>query len=184
MNAKTISKVDRYSTTPVYQQIVSDILSRISQEEWSIGDKLPSENELAEEYDASRVTVRQALAKLEVDGLIDKQRGRGAFLKATPRRVVQELFLPQIGVHHESDTKSEHPKFSITTQANAQVYRNLELEAGTPLVYLERLFTRKKKVIGINRAWFPLSLVPGMAEEGLIGNSITTTLQERYILSR
>ena len=105
MGSKLVQKVDRYSPMPVYQQIVSDMISRISQEEWAIGDKLPSENELSEEYDASRVTIRQALAKLEADGLIDKQRGRGAFLKANPRRVVQELYLPQIGVQRETNVK-------------------------------------------------------------------------------
>lgn len=180
MNSKTVQKIDRYSPMPVYQQIASDIISRISQEEWNIGDKLPSENELSEEYDASRVTIRQALAKLEADGLIDKQRGRGAFLRANPRRVVQELYLPQIGVQHETDAKSERPKLSIVTQANAQIYSNLAIAPGTPLVYLERLFTRRKKVVGINRAWFPLEMVPRMADQDLIENSITKTLQQRY----
>lgn len=180
MNAKTEQKVDRYSPMPVYQQIANDIITRINQAEWGIGDKLPSENELSEEYDASRVTIRQALAKLESDGLIDKQRGRGAFLKSNPRRLVQELYLPQIGIQHQSDTKSERPKFSIVTHASAQVYNSLGLDPGTPLVYLERLFTRKRRAIGVNRAWFPLSMVPDMADEGLIDNSITGTLQERY----
>ena len=79
MKAKIIRKIDRSSPMPVYQQIANDIVTRISQDEWSIGGKLPSENELSLEYEASRVTIRQALAKLEADGLIDKQRGRGAF---------------------------------------------------------------------------------------------------------
>lgn len=180
MNSKVVQKVDRYSPMPVYQQIASDIIARISQEEWNIGDRLPSENELSEEYDASRVTVRQALAKLEADGLIEKQRGRGAFLKANPRRVVQELYLPQIGVQHETNTKPGKPKISIVTQVNPQVYSNLAVAPGTPLVYLERLFLCKKRIVGMNRAWFPMEMVPGMAEQGLVGNSITKTLQQRY----
>lgn len=180
MDSKLVQKVDRYSPMPVYQQIVSDMISRISQEEWTVGDKLPSENELSEEYDASRVTIRQALAKLEADGLIDKQRGRGAFLKANPRRVVQELYLPQIGVHRETDVKPGAPSLTVVTQGNSQVCSNLAVAHGAPLVYLERPFLCGKRVVGLNRAWFPLELVPGMAEEGLVCNSITKTLQQRY----
>ena len=180
MNAKKVQKVDRYSPMPVYQQIANDIISRITQEEWAIGDKLPSENELSEEYDASRVTVRQALAKLEADGLIDKQRVRGAFLKANPHRTMLELYLPQVGVHHTSTTKSEQAKISVVTHANPPIYSHLKVEQGTPLVYLERLFTKKQHTIGVNRAWFPLHLVPDMEKDGLIDGSITKTLQERY----
>ena len=34
--------------------------------------------------------------------------------------------------------------------------------------------------MGINRAWFPQALVPGMADQELVENSITKTLQQRY----
>lgn len=180
MKSKVVEKIDRYSPMPVYQQIANDMIARIAQEEWIIGGKLPSESELSVEYGASRVTVRQALAKLEADGLIDKQRGRGAFLKANRRRNVLDLFLPQIGVTHQSDVVSTEAKISIITSASAQVVSNLAVAPGTPLVYVERFFVRKKKVVGINRAWFPLSIVPGMANEGLVENSLTKTLQQRY----
>lgn len=183
MGSKLVQKVDRYSPMPVYQQIVSDMISRISQEEWAVGDKLPSENELSEEYDASRVTIRQALAKLEADGLIDKQRGRGAFLKANPRRVVQELYLPQIGVHRETNVKAGKSSITVVTQANPQVYHTLKIAHGSPLVYLERPFLCNKKVVGLNCAWFPMNMVPQMAEEGLVDNSITKTLQQRYAVA-
>lgn len=180
MKSKIVEKIDRYSPMPVYQQIANDMIARIAQEEWIIGGKLPSESELSEEYGASRVTVRQALAKLEADGLIDKQRGRGAFLKANRRRNILDLFLPQIGITHQSDIVSTEAKINIITSASAQVVTNLGVAPGTPLVYVERFFVRKKKIVGINRAWFPLNIVPGMSDEGLLDNSLTKTLQERY----
>lgn len=180
MKSKIVEKIDRYSPMPVYQQIANDMIARIAQEEWIIGGKLPSESELSEEYGTSRVTVRQALAKLEADGLIDKQRGRGAFLKANRRRNILDLFLPQIGITHQSDIVSTEAKINIITSASAQVVTNLGVAPGTPLVYVERFFVRKKKIVGINRAWFPLNIVPGMSDEGLLDNSLTKTLQERY----
>lgn len=180
MNVVTSPRIDRYSPMPVYQQIANDIILRISQEEWLIGEKIPSESELVKEYGASRVTVRQALSKLENDGLIDKQRGRGAFLKSNPRRSVQELFLPQVGVQHKSENTTSHVVFSVVSEASSQVYSSLSLEPGSKLIYLERDFVRKGKIVGINRAWFPYSLLAGLENEGLINGSVTTTLQERY----
>lgn len=180
MGVINVQKIDRYSPMPVYQQIANDLLLRISQEEWNIGDKIPSESELSEEYAASRVTVRQALAKLEADGLIDKQRGRGAFLKANPRKRVQELFLPQAGVKRSSENMSKDIKILVVQKANMQVYNALNLEPGAMLVYLERNFVRHGKIVGINRAWFPYALVSDMEKEGLINDSVTTTLQNRY----
>lgn len=180
MKSNTIKKVDRHSPIPVYQQIASDIVSRISLEEWGIGDKLPSENDLTAEYEASRVTVRQALAQLEKDGFVDRQRGRGAFVKSNPVVVIQDLYLPQIGSKTQSDVTSSDIKLSLVTDANSQVLTRLNLEPGTPLVYLERLFKSKRRTIGINRAWFPADKVPRMAEMPLINSSITDTLQQRY----
>lgn len=180
MSVVTSSRIDRYSPIPVYQQIANDIILRISQEEWLIGNRIPSESELVKEYGASRVTVRQALSKLETDGLIEKQRGRGAFLKASPSRSVQELFLPQVGVRHQSENTADNILISVVSEASAQVYSSLSLEPGSKLIYLERNFLRKGKIVGINHAWFPYYLLEGLENEGLINDSVTTTLQQRY----
>lgn len=180
MKPMSIRRIDRSSPMPVYQQIVNDIIARIYQEEWIAGQKLPSEKELSDEYGASRVTIRQALAKLETDGIIDKQRGRGTYLKDNPRLVVQELYLPQAGVRHHSDNTPIDTKISVLYTASADVYSFLNLEMDTKLIYLERTFLRKGKIVGINRAWFPFSRFPDMAEKPLVNNSISETLQNRY----
>ena len=133
MKTSTNHKVDRHASMPVYQQIASDILARISQEEWCIGDKLPSEGELSEEYSASRVTIRQALAKLESEGLIDKQRGKGTFVKSNPGIVIQDLFIPQVGIKKKSDIVAADIKLSVTTSVSAQILNHLAIEPGTPV---------------------------------------------------
>ncbi len=47
---------------------------------WYPGDKLPSENDLAEEYGVSRLTIRTALHKLSALGLLETQNGEGTYV--------------------------------------------------------------------------------------------------------
>ena len=52
------------------------------------GDKLPAERELCEHYQVSRITVRRALQMLADQGLIERQPGRGTFVRSSqPRKV-------------------------------------------------------------------------------------------------
>jgi GntR family transcriptional regulator of arabinose operon len=65
---------------PLYMQIYTELKERIESGEWSYGAMLPSEHELCDVYGVSRGTVRQVLAKLEGEGLIRRERGKGTFI--------------------------------------------------------------------------------------------------------
>jgi DNA-binding FadR family transcriptional regulator len=49
-----------------------------------IGDQLPAERELAEQFDVSRVVIREAMRNLEARGVIEVRHGRGAFVRSRP----------------------------------------------------------------------------------------------------
>ncbi len=61
-----------------YEIIYRDIISEINSGKLGINEQLPTEHELAEHYNASRVTIRNALEKLEKDGYIRKHQGKGS----------------------------------------------------------------------------------------------------------
>ena len=71
---------------PKYLQ-VADILRReIAEGVFRDGDKLTTEEELRFRFRVSRQTVRQAIAQLEDDGLVDRRRGSGTYVRHGPRR--------------------------------------------------------------------------------------------------
>lgn len=72
-----------------YREIADELRGRVKSDEFAPGDLLPSENELAGEYGASRVTIRRALESLRVDELVDSRQGFGWFVAASP--VAQSL---------------------------------------------------------------------------------------------
>ena len=61
-----------------YQQLFKQIEKAIHEETYAVGDFLPSEHELMDQYQVSRDTVRKALALLQEEGLIKKIRGQGS----------------------------------------------------------------------------------------------------------
>ncbi|WP_327073804.1 GntR family transcriptional regulator [Kitasatospora purpeofusca] len=71
-----------------YEKIADDLRARIRAGEWAPGAKLPSETpELTAHYKTSLPTIRQALAVLSAEGVVDKVHGRGNFVRK-PRTVV------------------------------------------------------------------------------------------------
>jgi GntR family transcriptional regulator len=67
----------RGGEAPFYRQIHELLRGRLEAGRWKVGDKLPPIPELAQEFSAAIVTVRQALALLEADGIVRRQRGIG-----------------------------------------------------------------------------------------------------------
>lgn len=68
------SEVDMKKYEQLFKLIEQDILS----EKYSVGEFLPSEQELAQYHKISRDTVRKALDKLQKEGLIQKFKGQGS----------------------------------------------------------------------------------------------------------
>lgn len=74
----------------VFEQMKKQLLSG----EWKQGEKIPSENELAEAFGVSRVTVRQAVQKLTVLGLLETRFGEGSFVKEAKPGVYMNGLIP------------------------------------------------------------------------------------------
>jgi len=73
--------VDRNSPIPFYFQLSEMLEAEIVSGRWAPGQRLASEHELCERYQLSRTTVRQALVRLEQEGLIHRRKGQGTFVE-------------------------------------------------------------------------------------------------------
>jgi GntR family transcriptional regulator, arabinose operon transcriptional repressor len=67
-------------TEPLYEQIYNNILANIESGQLKPGDRVPSEKELSDQYNVSRITSKRALQILDQQGLIERARGKGSFV--------------------------------------------------------------------------------------------------------
>lgn len=81
---ESLATIDKQSHIPIYRQIHSQIKQLILNGQFKPHDMLPSENELAQSYDISVMTVRQAMKELVNEGLVYRIRGRGTFVASEP----------------------------------------------------------------------------------------------------
>jgi DNA-binding FadR family transcriptional regulator len=72
--------------TRLYDRVAKGVAAKIAAGEFAVGERLPSERELALAYGVSRPTVREAVFALELDGLVEVRKGVGVFAIAKSPR--------------------------------------------------------------------------------------------------
>ena len=70
-----------------YRQLAGILRDRIRSGALPVGQRMPSEKDLHDEFGLARETVRRAMAVLRTEGLIDVRQGHGTFVAETPDRI-------------------------------------------------------------------------------------------------
>lgn len=78
------SHLAKGSDLPLYLQLYTLLLRRLEAGEWPVGTQFPTIDQLMLEYAVSRVTVREAISRLERDGIVSRGRGRGTHVLRNP----------------------------------------------------------------------------------------------------
>ncbi|MEU8524891.1 MULTISPECIES: FadR/GntR family transcriptional regulator [Streptomyces] len=63
--------------------VVEQLRAQLAGGEWAVGDRIPTEHELAEQLDVGRNTVREAVRVLVHAGLLESRQGNGTFVRST-----------------------------------------------------------------------------------------------------
>lgn len=111
MSIKPIKKVN------VSEQVFEQMKELLTKGEWKPGEKLPSENELAEKFCVSRITVRQALQKLNVLGLLETRLGEGSFVRQIEPGDSMNALLPAVLLNRDMLMQVEEFREIIEVEA-------------------------------------------------------------------
>ncbi|MEW5960149.1 MAG: GntR family transcriptional regulator [Chloroflexota bacterium] len=72
--------IDKSHAIPLYFQLKETLLSLIQNGEFREGDLIPTEGEIGEQFQVSRITVRRAISELAREGYLISRQGKGTFV--------------------------------------------------------------------------------------------------------
>jgi GntR family transcriptional regulator len=166
---------------PLHHQVYLDLKAAIDGGEYRAGDRLPPERELATSYGCSLITIRRALDELSREGRVQRHQGRGTFV--LPARLERDIAGAQ-SFTEEMQRRGLDPETRLiaarSEAASESVAAALQLETGSPTLYLERLRLAGGEPLLLEAVHLPAQRFPGLLASDLEHNSLYDVLTERY----
>jgi len=172
--------VDRYVEEKLYIQLMRIFLEEIHSGEWSLGRQIPTEEELCEKYNVSRITVRQAINNLVSDGYLMKVQGRGTFVSnvlpvvglSMKTRLTEEMFGKEVNLRRKilfQEIKKPSPDIKAFLRTNENIY------------YILSKRTANSETAYIEEAFIPSSALPHIEKLDIAHGSLYSVLQEKAV---
>jgi len=169
--------------SPRHRQIADALRRSIRSGVYERGTQLPSERELAEEFDVSRGTVRQALATLRAEGVVASRKGARGVVLAEPRA---QSFSELLSFSAWARALGERPAGRVVElarrYADAADAHRLDVTEGDPVFFLVRVRMLGDAPVMIERTTFVESVGRLVASVDLEADSIYARLAERGVV--
>ncbi|MBW4438448.1 MAG: GntR family transcriptional regulator [Pleurocapsa minor GSE-CHR-MK-17-07R] len=170
--------INRHSFTPIYIQIAQAIIRSVEEGQYTYGAQLPSERELAERFNVSRLTARQANEELIKRGIAYRQQGKGTFVARPRIREVSGL----ISFSDEIQERGLQPSSVVLVQqqvaATDEMAKKFQVKPGTRLLELNRIRLADGQPIAVQYALINLPLCPKLADKSFDGESLYRLLRD------
>jgi GntR family transcriptional regulator len=173
-------KLNPKSPKPLYSQVKEAITDYIELNNLQPNDPLPSERELAEVFQISRLTVRKALNLLIQDGVAFQQAGKGTYI-SSPKLQQRLLVLTSFteAVTQEGHTVGTQLLDFEMKEGRPSLYRALELEPGKPVLVVRRLRFVDGSPFSIATSYLPCELAQGISAKDMQSHSLYGLLDAR-----
>ncbi|HNX46675.1 MAG: GntR family transcriptional regulator [Anaerolineaceae bacterium] len=153
--------VDVTSNTAYYVQVIDALRRKLDSGELQPGNQLPSEAELCAMFRVSRTVVRQALMKLENEGLVTKRKGKGSFITDHKINIALSHFKPAFSEDEEFPPESIE-NLTLSKQlvvATAQISQAMGVvKEGDVVVQVERLRRANNQPVMVRISYLPFPL--------------------------
>ena len=149
--------------SPLYKQIKELLMDSLRRGTWRPGESLPSEIELAAQYEVSQGTVRKAIDELAADNLLVRRQGKGTFVATHGEPQVRFRFLRLTPDAGEPVAPERRLLEFRRSRASAELARLLELRTGDAVIALRRLLVFAGDPVVLEEVWLPGSLFKGLS---------------------
>ena len=172
-----MNELDPQSIVPLYKQLKDLLLQEIKEGIYKANQKIPTELELSEKYQISRMTVRKALAE---EGVLAKKQGKGTFVQE--EKMTEDLSSPNsfTNLCKRNGKVPGGKTLKCTLQeAKDRDRQQLKLENGEMVILVERVRTADDVPVMLEKLYFPGHLKNILVED-LNNASLYQILLEKY----
>ena len=175
------SAVDSANRSPLHSQLGAVIRSLIVEGVLQPGSQLPTEAQLQEHFCVSRSVVRQALAALGSEGLVQRGRGRGSVVSALGEhhRLVQRISGLSTQISN-AGADVFTAVLALTPEQNAAASKAL---GGSDVVGIRRLRSSATGPLAVIHTWLPQSIGASLTVAELTDASLHAVLRSRLGVS-
>jgi GntR family transcriptional regulator len=141
--------------TPLYFQLYGLLKNAILNGTLCKGVKMPTEQQLSEAFDVSRITAKRAMDELAAENLVERHRGKGTHViyEYSP----QPVKAPLVGMLQEIESMARHSDVRVLacerSQVPADIREELKLDGGTKALHLVRVRVRDDQAFGFYDSW-------------------------------
>lgn len=172
--------LDKNSRIPLYFQLMEKLIETIHTD-YEQHEKLPSERELCDMYNVSRITVRQALQELAQEGYIYKQHGKGTFV--APKSYTQ----PLVKLYSFTEEMKKLGKFPTTKvlsfekiAVDERMARKLQVAPLDEVFQIVRLRLADDEPLMYETSYVPYEQFSQLTKQDIIERPMYTVFQEDY----
>ncbi len=172
-------------TPPLYFKIEMDLRKKIMAKEYVPGQLLPSERDLMQIYNVSRLTVREAINRLVAQGMVKKKQGKGTFVnEPTTEHMVgslnssSEVFLLK---NYVVKTKVIASK---VTDPTPEIRQKLQMSTDKreKIFFLERVRYANHKPVAHIKCYLPYGPIENIENIDFSVAALYRTLEDYYRL--
>ncbi len=170
-----------------YQIIAKDIQKKIEQGEFSPGEQLPQEIEMCKHYNASRITIREAMNQLVLLGLIIKRRGSGTFVKNVAEDMQNKDAFPKSSQFNgftrdcaKFKVSSDIHNFSVINPP-PEIAEQLKISPNSFTYYICRTRFIDNKPVVVEYTYMPIDIISGITLD-IVSGSIYDYIEHKLNL--
>jgi GntR family transcriptional regulator len=175
-----MEKINFESNIPYYIQLVDILKEKVQLGVWVPGDQIPGEQDLCELYGVSRTVVRQALLELELEGVINRKKGKGTFISLP--KISEGLVQKLTGFYQDMVERGLKPVTKVlqhnVSSSNEKVARFLDIKPGEKVIEILRLRFINEEPIQLVTSYIPFDICPALASVDLTNRSLYEYLEK------
>ncbi|WP_099159613.1 GntR family transcriptional regulator [Virgibacillus ndiopensis] len=172
-------ELNKSVSTPLYHQIKDYLEDKITKGEWEPGYRLPTEKELANQFNVSNITVKRAILELVNEGILYRKSGKGTFVIKKEEQDISKL----VSLRNEADDDQQHPHKTLSfskVMAGTNIGNQLEINSEEMVYKINRLKIKEGDPEVIEYSFIPSGVFPDLSQTDIEDELLYNIFLKKY----